>query len=64
MKYLAWTSGFTYDVDRMNHEMLVSRTLGSITSLPCSPNLRNRFRWIRLPFLGKLSLELLKTLEP
>jgi hypothetical protein len=64
VKHLAKVNDVQVDIDRMLRRKLIRKSLDLTTSLPRELNQDKRKRWIRLPFLGKLSSELRRTLQP
>ena len=65
IKYLARVNCVQIDIDSVLWRKLIKKSLDLTTSLPRNLHQDDRKkRWIRLPFLGKFSLALKRTLRP
>ena len=63
IKLIAETNHVKLDIDKLVRRKLVSRALDATTRLPRDTN-RKKERWIRLPYLGKLSTHISRLLKP
>ena len=63
IKLIAETNHVKLDINKLVHKKLVSRALDATTSHPRDTN-RKKDRYIRLPYLGKLSNQLSRLLKP
>ena len=63
IKHIAETNHVKLDIDKLVHRKLVSRALDATTHHPRDTN-RKKEKWIRLPYLGKLSNHISRLLKP
>jgi hypothetical protein len=64
IKLIAENNHVKLNIDKMIHKKLVSRTLDATTTLPRDTRNNNKDRWIRIPYLGKLSSHISRLLKP
>jgi hypothetical protein len=63
IKYLAKVNEVNVDIEGMVRRKVTRKCLDSTTSLPRSTGRKDKFRWIRFPFLGDFSHQLSRVLR-
>jgi hypothetical protein len=63
IKYMARVNQVDVNIDRMIQRKMIRKHLDATTTLP-RETIRNRKRWIRLPYLGQFSAKLGRVLAP
>ena len=63
IKHIAETNHVKLDIDKLVHKKIVSKALDATTSHPRDTS-RKKDRYIRLPYLGKLSNQISRLLKP
>jgi len=64
LKHLANINNIEIDINRMIRRKIIKKDLDLTTSLLRCKNNKNKEKWIRIPYLGRLSFELGWTLHP
>ena len=63
MKYLAKLNNVHVDIEKLVHKKATKRALDGTSSLPRDTTSRRDPKWVRVPYLGKTSLDLSKFLK-